>query len=101
VDLRVSGFDWDEGNRSKCQKHGLSIAEIEALFANGPRIAPDPKHSAAEDRLIAVGRTGAGRPVFVAFTLRTLGRGRLIRPVTARYMHAREVEAYEKESAAT
>ena len=29
---RVSGFDWDEGNKSKCQKHGVSIAEIEALF---------------------------------------------------------------------
>jgi uncharacterized DUF497 family protein len=101
VDLRVSGFDWDEGNRKKCQKHGLSIAQIEALFANGPRIAPDPKHSEAEDRLIAVGRTKAGRPVFVAFTLRTKDKRRLIRPVTARYMHAKEIEAYEKESSAT
>lgn len=26
-------------------------------------------------------------------------RRRLIRPVTARYMHAKEIEAYEKESA--
>jgi uncharacterized DUF497 family protein len=101
VDLRVSGFDWDEGNRKKCQKHGLSIAQIEALFANGPRIAPDPKHSEAEDRLIAVGRTKAGRPVFVTFTLRTKDKRRLIRPVTARYMHAKEIEAYEKESSAT
>jgi hypothetical protein len=62
MDLRVSGFDWDEGNRAKCQKHGLSIAQIEALFAHGPRIAPDPRHSADEDRLIAVGRTRTGRP---------------------------------------
>ena len=51
LELRVSGFDWDEGNRAKCQKHGLSIARIEALFTHGPRIAPDPKHSADEDRL--------------------------------------------------
>jgi uncharacterized DUF497 family protein len=101
VDLRVSGFDWDEGNRKKCQKHGLSITQIEALFANGPRLAPDPKHSEAEDRLIAVGRTTAGRPVFVAFALRTKNNLRLIRPVTARYMHAKEIEAYEKESSAT
>ena len=98
MDLRVSGFDWDEGNRGKCQKHGLSTKQIEALFADAPRIAPDPKHSAAEDRLIAVGRTKAGRPVFVAFTLRTKDKSRLIRPVTARYMHAKEMEAYEKES---
>ena len=51
------------------------------------------------DRLIAVGRTSAGRPLFVAFTIRTKNRRRLIRPVTARFMHAKEIEAYEKESA--
>jgi uncharacterized DUF497 family protein len=96
----VQGFDWDDGNRAKCQKHGVSIAEIEALFMNAPRIAPDPKHSDDEDRMIAVGRTSAGRPVFVAFTIRTKNR-RLIRPVTARYMHAKEIAAYEKESAKT
>jgi uncharacterized DUF497 family protein len=101
VNLRVTGFDWDGGNRAKCQKHGISIAEIEALFRNAPRIAPDPRHSEDEDRMIAVGRTGAGQPVFVAFTLRTKNRRRLIRPVTARYMHAKEIAAYEKESAET
>jgi uncharacterized DUF497 family protein len=94
--LQISGFDWDDGNRAKCQKHGVSIAEIEALFARGPRIAPDPKHSADEDRLVAVGKTSAGRPLFVAFTMRTTKGRRLIRPVTARYMHAREIAAYEK-----
>lgn len=97
--LSVSGFDWDDGNRAKCQKHGVSIAEIETLFACGPRIASDPKHSADEDRLIAVGKTSAGRPLFVAFTMRTTSGRRLIRVVTARYMHAREIAAYEKESA--
>jgi uncharacterized protein len=97
---QVQGFDLDDGNRAKCQKHGVSIAEIEALFMNAPRIAPDPKHSDDEDRMIAVGRTNAGRPVFVAFTIRTKNR-RLIRPVTARYMHAKEIAAYEKESAKT
>jgi uncharacterized DUF497 family protein len=101
MDLRVSGFDWDDGNRAKCQKHGVSIAEIEALFAHTPRIAPAPKHSAGEDRLIAVGRTSTGRPAFVAFTIRTKNKRRLIRPVTARYMHAKEIAAYEKESPRT
>jgi uncharacterized DUF497 family protein len=100
VELRVSGFDWDEGNRTKCQKHGLSIAQIESFFANSPRIAPDAKHSADEDRLIAVGRI-AGRPVFVAFTIRVKDTRRFIRPVTARFMHAKEVAAYEEESTTT
>lgn len=94
-------FDWDDGNRAKCQKHGVSIAQIEALFAHNPRIAPDPKHSADEDRLIAVGRTSAGLAVFVAFTIRTKNKRRVIRPVTARYMHAKEIAAYEKESSTT
>jgi hypothetical protein len=98
MDLRVSGFDWDKGNRAKCEKHGVSIMEIENLFAHDPRVAPDPKHSADEDRLLAVGRTSAGRPVFVAFTIRTKNKLRLIRPVTARFMHAKEIAAYEEES---
>ena len=93
--LHVSGFDWDSGNRAKCQKHGVSIEQVESVFLGSPRIAPDPKHSSAEDRLIAVGRTSAGRPVFVAFTLRVKDGRRLIRPVTARYMHAKEIAAYE------
>jgi uncharacterized DUF497 family protein len=93
----VAGFDWDEGNRDKCQKHGVSIAEIEALLIGDPHIAPDLKHSAEEDRFIAVGRNGRGRPLFVAFTLRTKGGERLVRPVTARYMHGKEIEGYEAE----
>jgi len=96
MNLQAGGFDWDDGNRSKCQKHGVSIAEIEALFQHGLRVAPDPKHSEDEDRLIAVGKTGTGRPLFVAFTMRTKEGRSLIRPVTARYMHAREIAAYEK-----
>jgi uncharacterized protein len=99
MNLRISGFDWDEGNRAKCRKHGVSILEIEDLFAQSPRIAPDPRHSADEDRMLAVGRTALGRPIFVAFTIRTKNKLRLIRPVTARYMHAKEIAAYEKESA--
>ena len=65
-----ASFDWDDGNRKKCQKHGLSVAEIEAFFAGIPRVAPDYKHSAAERRFLAVGRDQHGRPIFVAFTMR-------------------------------
>ena len=101
MDLRVSGFDWDEKNRAKCQKHGLSIAQIEALFAHSPRIAPDPKHSADEDRLIAVGRTNTGRPVFVAFTIQVKNSRRFIRPVNGS-IHARKGDCpYDEESSKT
>ena len=99
--IAVAGFDWDEGNLAKCAQHGVSAREIEAVFLAGPAIAPDLAHSAAEDRLIAVGRTAQGRALFVAFTLREKQGHRLIRPVSARYMHKKEIEAYEKKSSQT
>jgi uncharacterized DUF497 family protein len=96
--MGVAGFDWDEGNRGKCRKHGVSLAEIEALLSGTPRVAPDPAHSTAEHRFIAVGSNDAGRPMFVAFTVRLRGGERLIRPVSARYMHDKEARRYEAES---
>jgi uncharacterized protein len=94
----VAGFDWDAGNLEKCQKHGVPVADIEELLSSDPGVAPDPDHSAQEDRFIAVGRNAAGRPLFVAFTLRIKDGQRLIRPVSARYMHKKEIEGYETES---
>ena len=90
-------FDCDDGNRGKCQKHGVSIAEIEALLRGKPRVAPTLKHRATEERFVAVGRNDRGRPLFVVFTLRTKGGERLIRPLSARYMHKEEIEGYETE----
>jgi hypothetical protein len=36
--------------------------------------------------------------VFIIFTLRREGDELLIRPISARYMHKKEIEAYEKEN---
>jgi uncharacterized DUF497 family protein len=99
--IAVAGIDWDDGNREKCQKHGVSLAEIEHALSANPRFAPDREHSAAEDRFIAVGRTAENRPVFVAFTFRVKDGRMWIRPVSARYMHGKEADRYEKESAQT
>ena len=90
------GFEWDDGNREKCQRHGVSITEIELVLTEGPSIAPDFRHSIEEQRFIAVGRNAKGRPMFVAFTFREQDGARLIRPVSARYMHKKEIERYEK-----
>jgi uncharacterized protein len=97
----AAGFDWDEGNRAKCTKRGVPSAEIEALLRGNPSVAPDVRHAHLEDRLIAVGRNAMGRPMFVAFTIRTTEGRRLIRPITARYMHAKEVKAYEAQGPKT
>lgn len=87
-------FDWDHGNREKCQKHAVTIERIEALFASRPTVLPDLKHSGAETRAVAFGRI-EGRALFVGFTLRTRDGVVLIRPVTARYMHAKEARRHE------
>jgi len=93
----VSGFDWDDGNRVKCQSHGLTLGEVEAVFRSRPLVTPDIAHSLRETRFIAVGRPSpAGRPVFVAFTMRQVGGETLIRPISARFMHAKEIAQYEK-----
>lgn len=91
----ASGFDWDAGNREQCQKHVVSIAEIERVLLADPQIAPAPRLSLTEERFIAVGRTPAGRALFVAFTMRMRDGARLVRPISARYMHAEEIERYE------
>ena len=91
----VAGFDWDKGNREKCRKHGVSVEEIEAVFRDGPDVMPDLAHSGAETRFLAIGKTN-GRHVFVAFTLRKMDGETLIRPVSARYMHKKEIDHYEE-----
>lgn len=90
--MEIAGFDWDDGNWPKCGKHGVSRETIERLFLEGQaRVAPDMKHSTpAESRHIAAGRVGE-RALFVAFAFRD-GR---IRPISARYMHAKEASRYE------
>lgn len=94
----ANGFDWDRGNRAKCEKHGLSVEAVESLFARPLAILPDTAHSQQEKRLKAIGRTEKGRGVFIIFTLRRKNDELLIRPISARYMHKKEIEAYEKEN---
>lgn len=55
-----------------------------------------PTHS--ERRFRAIGHTDKGRGVFIVFTFRKKGDEVLIRPISARYMHKKEVDAYEKEN---
>ncbi len=94
-------FDWDAGNLEKCQKHGVTLDEIEALFTSGEaRSLPDVAHSQSEERFIAVGRNRSGRPILVIFTMRQSDGLKVLRPISARYMHAKEVKRYEQTSQA-
>jgi uncharacterized protein len=56
----IRGFDWDDGNRDKCQKHGMSIEEIEAVFTRPVVILPDRESASGERRLKAIGKNPCG-----------------------------------------
>jgi uncharacterized DUF497 family protein len=93
-----SGFDWDAGNREKCREHGLSIAEVEYVVSRQETlIIPSGKSSAAEARFLAIGRTQAGRYAFVVFTPRIKDDDVWVRPISARYMHRKEIKKYAQE----
>jgi uncharacterized protein len=93
---RVVGFDWDAGNALKsADKHGVTQSEAEQAFFNQPLlILDDDRHSFAEARFHALGRTDEDRRLQITFTLRR--EATLIRIISARAMSARERSASEK-----
>lgn len=88
-------FEWDAGNAEKnWLRHRVSQAECEQVFFNLPLVvSEDGLHSLEESRFYALGRTDAGRLLFVVYTL----RGEKIRVISARDMTRREQKEYEKE----
>ena len=90
MDRGVAGFDWDTGNRAKCHKHGVSVAEVEGLFSRPLPIVPDARHSETEERLRGIGKTARGRSVFPVFTIRERGGKRLFRLVSTRECSVRK-----------
>lgn len=96
IDLaNITGFQWDDGNARKNEKHGVSTAESEQVFFNAPLLMlEDTKHSASESRFHALGKTDDGRLLHITFTLREAGEK--IRVISARDMHRKERETYER-----
>ena len=93
--MPYTGFDWDDGNARKNEKHGVSKSEVEQVFLNKPLLlADDLKHSQRERRFYALGRSDQDRWLHVTFTVR--GKGTLIRPISARVMSRKERAAYEQ-----
>jgi uncharacterized DUF497 family protein len=96
IDLsKIVGFNWDEGNARKNEKHDVSMAEAEQVFFNVPLLlVDDASHSQKEPRLHALGKTDEGRTLHITFTLRQVGQ--LIRVISARDMHRKERAIYEQ-----
>jgi uncharacterized DUF497 family protein len=92
---KIIGFDWDDGNARKNDKHDVSMAEAEQVFFNAPLLLlEDDAHSQSEPRLHALGKSDDGRVLHVTFTLRQSGL--LIRVISARDMHRKERAIYEQ-----
>ena len=91
---QCTGFDWDEGNADKnWEHHQVTRAECEEPFFNAPfLVASDLAHSQTEVRLVALGRTNAGRVLLIVFTLRDT----LVRVISARDANRKERRIYER-----
>ena len=89
----LTGFEWDEGNSEKNRRaHTVTRAEAEEAFGNAPvLVAEDVRHSQDEPRLTLLGRTNAGRYLFVAFTVRETR----VRVISVRSMSRRERRRYD------
>lgn len=96
IDLtKIIGFEWDDGNARKNEKHGVSTAEAEQIFFNDPLLLlVDVTHSQSESRFHALGKTDEGRLLHITFTLRHASS--LIRVISARSMHRKERTIYEQ-----
>jgi len=98
VDLtRITGFEWDEGNARKNEKHGVLSTEAEQVFFNQPLLLlEDVRHSQIEPRFHALGKTHGGRLLHITFALRE--EATKIRIVSARDMRRKERTIYEQET---
>jgi hypothetical protein len=91
---QVFGFDWDEANAQKnWERHQVTPEEAEDVFFNEPLVVRgDRRHSRFEERYYALGQTGQGRRLFLAFTIRR----KMIRVISVRDMNRNEAETYRR-----
>lgn len=81
--MKFGGFDWDSGNLPKCLGHGVSLAELEALFRGDFYIVRDAVVG-GERRILGFGN-GAGRWIFLR-----LHAARRQNSTSQRALHARQ-----------
>ncbi len=87
-------FDWDKGNIDKnLKKLKVTNKETEEVFENKPLlVSEDLKHSKAEKRFQALGKSDKGKLLFLSFTVRS----DKVRIISARIMSRKERRKYEK-----
>lgn len=73
----------------------MTREEIEQVLSGQLAVMPDPHPD--EPRMRAIGKTNAGRHVFLVYMLRNVDGRTKLRPISARYMHQKEVDHYESQ----
>jgi hypothetical protein len=91
----IEGFEWDAGNIEKnWLKHNVHWQECEELFLDRSlKVIKDTKHSKAESRYGALGKTENDRLLYIVFIV----RNKKIRIISARDMTNKERRTYEEE----
>ncbi|MCX5908307.1 MAG: BrnT family toxin [Deltaproteobacteria bacterium] len=88
--MRISEFEWDEGNALHLELgHGIKPEEAEEVFANKPIFRRTKK-----GHYVAFGPTSDGRYLTVVFELKANG---IVRPITAWDMKRAEIQYYKKQ----
>lgn len=87
-------FMWDIHNIDKnFFSHSVTNEEIEEAFEDRyKKLNGDAEHSVRENRSRLLGKTKAGRLLYIVFTIRK----NLVRPISARDINRKEVPFYEK-----
>ncbi|OQY65517.1 hypothetical protein B6D29_03740 [Microgenomates bacterium UTCPR1] len=96
---KVLEFEWDKGNIDKnWLKHNVTDKEAEEVFIDKRKfIFRDKIHSGKEERFRILGKTKAGRLLFIVFTIRK----HKVRVISARDINRKEVFLYEKKAGST
>lgn len=95
MEITVRGFDWDEANLGKLEKHHVAQEEAEEIFYSAPLIDEGAYEKKGEKRYRCLGITTNGRYLAAFFTVR---RG-LIRNISVRSMRRQERKLYETKKA--
>jgi hypothetical protein len=74
-------FEWDEDNLRHIARHNVTSQEAEQVVSGSPLVL-EVQYRGGEQRTLCAGRTRAGRPVAVVFTIRP-GRIRVVTAFTA------------------
>ncbi len=94
---KITGFDWDDGNARKNEKHNVTMQESEQVFFNQSLlIVNDAKHISIETRYHALGKSNEKRLLHITFTLRE--NDTKLRVILARPISQKEEQFYVQQA---